>query len=180
MRFGLRELVLLVILLAMPLSSYWLVFRPQNNEIEQAQREIEHKRSMLTKLQEATSQSETIEAANAEIRASIDAIEERLPTGKEIDSIVREVSKLAIESGLEQPGMASGTPIQGTLYWEQPIKMTVRGDFSGFYDFLLAIEKMPRITRIPDMKVNRSRDQDGYLEAEFTLSIYFEGEESSS
>jgi len=180
MRFGIREFVLLGILLAMPLSSYWLVFRPQNQEIEQAEREIEHKRAMLEKLQVATSRSDTLEGANDEIRRGIQAIEARLPTGKEIGSIVREVSRLAVESGLEQPGMTSGVPIRGSLYWEQPINMTLEGDFDGFYEFLLALEKMPRVTRIPDMEIIRSRDRDGHLEAEFTLSIYFEGEGQSS
>lgn len=180
MRFGLREFVLLAILLAMPLSSYWLVFRPQNEEIEQAEREIEHKRAMLEKLQVATSRNDTLEGANEEIRQGITAIEERLPSGKEIGTIVREVSRLAIESGLEQPGMTSGVPVKGSLYWEQPINMTLKGDFDGFYEFLLALEQMPRITRIPDMEIERSKDRDGHLEAEFTLSIYFEGEEQSS
>ena len=180
MRFGIREIVLLGILLAMPLSSYWLVFRPQNQEIEQAEREIEHKRAMLEKLQVATSRSDTLEGANEEIRQGIEAIEARLPTGKEIGAIVREVSRLAVESGLDQPGMTSGTPIRGSLYWEQPIDMTLNGDFDGFYEFLLALEQMPRITRIPDMEIIRSRDRDGDLEAEFTLSIYFEGEGQSS
>jgi len=180
MRFGIREFVLLGILLAMPLSSYWLVFRPQNQEIEQAEREIEHKRAMLEKLQVATSRSDTLEGANEEIRQGIQAIEARLPSGKEIGSIVREVSRLAVQSGLEQPGMTSGVPIRGSLYWEQPINMTLKGDFDGFYEFLLALEQMPRITRIPDMEIIRSRDRDGHLEAEFTLSIYFEGEGQSS
>ena len=58
--------------------------------------------------------------------------------------------------------------------------MTLKGEFDGFYDFLLALEQMPRITRIPNMEVLRSRDHDGHLEATFTLSIYFEGEEQSS
>jgi type IV pilus assembly protein PilO len=180
MRFGIREFVLLGILLAMPLSSYWLVFRPQNQEIEQAEREIEHKRAMLEKLQVATSRNDTLEGANEEIRQGISAIEARLPSGKEIGTIVREVSRLAIESGLEQPGMTSGVPVRGSLYWEQPINMTLKGEFDGFYEFLLALEQMPRITRIPDMEIIRSRDRDGHLEAEFTLSIYFEGEGQSS
>lgn len=180
MRFGIREFVLLAILLAMPLSSYWLVFRPQNEEIEQAEREIEHKRAMLEKLQVATARSDSLEDANEEIRQGIAAIEERLPSGKEIGTIVREVSRLATESGLEQPGMTSGVPVRGSLYWEQPINMSLKGEFGGFYEFLLALEQMPRITRIPSMEIIRSRDHDGHLEARFTLSIYFEGEEQSS
>lgn len=179
MRFGLREFVLLLILLAIPLSSYWLVFRPQNEEISQAKREVQHKREMLNKLREATSQSEDLARANVEIAQSIAGIEARLPTTKEVDLVVRQVSQLAVESGLEAPLMTSDKPVRAALYMEQPLKMSIKGDFHGFYDFLLRIEKLPRITRIPDMRIRRTDDIDGHMRAEFTLSIYFQQEAGS-
>lgn len=180
MRFGVRELVLLVVLMALPLSSWWLVFRPNNEKIEQAELEIEHKREMLEKLQTVTSRSDSLEAATQEIEAGINAIEARLPNDREIDSVVRQVSALAVESGLNQPGMVSQPPVQGTLYMEQPIEMTLSGDFKGFYEFLLALEQMPRITRMPGMQIERSKDVDGHLQAEFILNIYFESEDDQS
>ena len=57
MRFGFRELVLMLILLAVPLSSYWLVFRPVNAEIELAKAEVDLKRDRLSKLREAFSEA---------------------------------------------------------------------------------------------------------------------------
>ncbi|MEM8757405.1 MAG: type 4a pilus biogenesis protein PilO [Planctomycetota bacterium] len=180
MRFGVRELVLLITLMALPLSSYWLVFRPNNEKIEQAEREIEHKRAMLEKLQTVTSRSETLEEATAAIETGIETIEARLPTDREIGEVVRAVSALAVESGLGQPGMVARPPVSGTLYMEQPIEMTLTGDFRGFYEFLLALERLPRLTRMPDMQVERSKDEDGHLTAEFTLNIYFEREGQQS
>lgn len=180
MRFGLRELLLLATLMALPLSSYWLVFRPNNAKIEQAEREIEHKRAMLDKLQSVTARSETLEEATAAIEEGIDAIEARLPSDREIGEVVRAVSKLAVDAGLNQPGMIARAPVRGTLYMEQPIEMTLTGDFRGFYEFLLAVEKLPRITRMPDMSVERSKDNDGHLKAQFTLNIYFEREDQQS
>jgi Tfp pilus assembly protein PilO len=59
---------------------------------------------------------------------------------------------------------------------EQPIQMTLTGDFNGFYSFLLQLEKMPRITRINQMKLDRSGDQEGQIQAQMTLSIFFEPE----
>ncbi|MEN1706460.1 MAG: type 4a pilus biogenesis protein PilO, partial [Planctomycetota bacterium] len=94
--------------------------------------------------------------------------------------VVRQVSALAVESGLNQPGMVSQPPVRGTLYMEQPIEMTLSGDFKGFYEFLLALEQMPRITRMPGMQIERSKDVDGHLQAEFILNIYFESEEDQS
>ncbi|MCH8244120.1 MAG: hypothetical protein IH897_16140, partial [Planctomycetes bacterium] len=43
MRFGIRELIFLVVLLAVPVASWWYVFKPRNAEIQQAHREIEVK-----------------------------------------------------------------------------------------------------------------------------------------
>ncbi|MEM9166694.1 MAG: type 4a pilus biogenesis protein PilO [Planctomycetota bacterium] len=180
MRFGVRELVLLITLMALPLSSYWLVFRPNNEKIEQAEREIEHKKAMLDKLQTVTARSETLEEATVQIESGIEAIEARLPNDREIGQVVRRVSQLAVDSGLAQPGMIARPPVRGTLYMEQPIEMTLTGDFRGFYEFLLALEQMPRITRMPDMAVERAKDEDGHLTAEFTLNIYFEREEEQS
>lgn len=174
MNFGIREFVLLVILVAVPLASWQLVFRPQNKVIAQAQAEIAHKREMLGKLQEATAQAADLEQANRDIAQSIQAIEARLPTNKEIAEILRQVSDLAINAGLEAPVIEAKKPVKAAMYMEQPLEMSLQGDFHGFYDFLLTLEKLPRITKIPDFVIKRSDRTDGYMEAEFTLSIYFQ------
>ena len=67
MRIGIREIVLLAVLLALPLLSWWLVFRPQNNEIAQAKREIEHKRQMLDKLKETTARTQDLQRENVPV-----------------------------------------------------------------------------------------------------------------
>lgn len=177
MRFGPREIVLLVALLALPLSSYWLVFSPQNREIAEAKAELDEKSEMLNKLAAATQHNESIEEANKEIIEAIGSIEARLPSDKEIAGVVRQVSDLAVRAGLEQPGMSAGDPALapgGEGYYQQPITLALKGDFMGFYRFLLALEKLPRLTRVPIMEVERSRSNDGHMTADVTLMIYFE------
>ena len=83
MRFGFREIVFLFVLLAVPTASFWFVFKPQNEEIEQARQEISHKEEMLRKLSEVTEQTEDLAALNSEIERAIEMIESRLPTAKE-------------------------------------------------------------------------------------------------
>ncbi|MCA9278269.1 MAG: type 4a pilus biogenesis protein PilO [Phycisphaeraceae bacterium] len=174
MKLGIREFLLLAALLAIPIASYWLVFRPQNREIRQAQNEISHKVEMLEKLRQATARSADLAEENENIKESIAAIEGRLPTHKEIDGVVRQVSDVAVESGLSQPQITTEKPIKAALYMEQPLTMVVEGSFRGFYDFLLRLEQLPRITRMPTMKVKRVDAYDGHMKAEFTLSIYFQ------
>ena len=40
MRFGLRELIFMIVLLAVPVASWWYVFMPRNAEIVQAKIEV--------------------------------------------------------------------------------------------------------------------------------------------
>lgn len=180
MKFGPRELILLALLLVLPLSSYWLVFAPQNRGIEAAEAELEEKRAQLDKLSAATQHNESIEAANKEIAQAIEEIEGKLPTGKEITLVVRQVSDLAIRAGLSQPAMTAGDPepaTNGSGYMQQELELEMTGDFHGFYRFLLDLERLPRITRVPGFVMERSRKNDGEMTAEMTLTIYFEEQE---
>ena len=178
MKFGIREFVLALGLFAVPLASYWFVFRPQNAQIERAREEIALRRDKLEKLQQESARRGTLEAATEQIAERIESIEARLPTNKELSDVVRQVSVLAVESGLEQPSIVAEKPVKASLYMEQPLKIEMTGDFRGFYKFLLELERMDRITRLPDMTVRRSDKVDGHMVAEFTLSIYFQDEEA--
>lgn len=173
MRLGFRELLLVLILLAVPLSSYWLVFRPVNAEIELAKGEVELKRERLAKLRDETARNADLEKENKDIAASISAFEAKLPSAKELDSIVRQVSELATQQGLSSPTVKSLKPVKAAMYMEQPLEMSVQGNFRAFHDFLRKLERLPRITKIPDMKLKRATDKNGDMQATFTLSIYY-------
>lgn len=168
-----RDLMMGLVLVAVPLASYFLVFAPQNKKIAEARAEIALKNDLLKKLQAETARNTDLIRANEEIAALIAQTEARLPDGKEVDSIIRQISELAIQSGLSAPAMESGKPVAAAMYMEQPLKITTAGDFRGFYEFLLQLERLPRITRLPDMLLERSQETDGNIKAEFTLSIYF-------
>lgn len=174
MRLGFRELIFLIVLISMPVSSYWFVFRPQNQEIAQARAEIEHKERMLEKLAQATARNDDLHRANQEIADGIAMVESRLPDNKEVEVVLEQVATLARESRLGLPKVRSAKPIPAAKYMEQPLDMTITGDFDDFYEFLLSVEALPRITRMPDLRVKKLDDVDGNMEASFTLSIYFE------
>lgn len=174
MRFTARSSILLLTLVALPVASWWFVFREQNTRIAKTRQDIELQRSVLEKLKEETARNEDLARANEQIKKSIESIETRLPSGKEIDSVVRQVSDLAIAAGLDAPGMKSAKPVKAALYMEQPLEMTLDGDFSGFYAFLVHLESLPRITRIPELSLKSSDTETSEMRAAFTLSIYFQ------
>jgi len=175
MNTHLRALLILVVI-AMPIASYFFVFKPLNKEIEQQKAEVEHKEQLLGKLREETARNADLEKSNQEIQNSIKIIEARLPSNKEVDDVVRKVSDLAETCKLQAPALKSLKPIRSALYMEQPIEIEVSGDFLGFFTFLASIEKLPRITRIHDLKITGNPKDGVELRADFTLSIYFQDE----
>ncbi|MFG0327639.1 MAG: type 4a pilus biogenesis protein PilO [Phycisphaerales bacterium JB037] len=174
MRFGLRELVLVAVLIAVPVASFFLVFKPQNEAIEAKAAEIEHKEQMLEQLTRESQRSVDLETENARLADKIAEFESRLPNNKGVDLIVGQVSELAMRSGMGAPAMKNAKPIKAALYWEQPLELKVSGTPEGAYRFMQAIERLPRITRVPDLKM--TWDKDRMVEMEFTLSIYFQDE----
>jgi type IV pilus assembly protein PilO len=173
-KLGPRESAALALVLAIPIASYVLVFSPQNRDIAEARQEVTLKQETLDRLRVETARNEDLADANTGIAARIAEIEARLPSTKEIDSIVRQISDLAVESGLASPTLGGGKPIEAGTYWEQPLTVATSGDFNGFYRFLQKLERLPRITRIPDFSLARDPKNDGRVIIEFTLSIFFQ------
>jgi type IV pilus assembly protein PilO len=184
MRFGFRELIFLVVLVAVPTVSLFYVFKPRNDEIKEALEEIDVKRTRLEKLEEVTAQIDDLGLAIEEGRESIAQIEKKLPNEQDVEGILAEVWQIATSNHLSVKSVKSDKQAPAARYREQPLKMVVEGQFDGFYQFLLDVEKLPRITRIHDLSLERQTTRrsatsydglpPGAMKAEFTLSIYFE------
>ncbi|RMH11332.1 MAG: hypothetical protein D6695_09400 [Planctomycetota bacterium] len=182
MQLGARELATFGLVLAIPVMSFILVFRPQNQEINAALAEIGHKREILERLRQETARNADLQQANEQIAERIRKDEARLPSSSAVDQIVKQMSALAVDSGLQAPTLKSLKPLQAALYWEQPLEMTTSGTFRGFYRFLRRLERLPRITRVVDLDIKRGSVESGEPEisVKFTLSIYFQQEEPAS
>lgn len=173
----LRQFMFCGVLLALPVSSYFVVFRPVNDKITQGIKEIEHKESLLEKLREATSKTSDLERENLEIRQAIDTQQAKLPTSKEMDTVLRQVSGIASKKNLRVPQFKkSDQTAPAGIAIEQPLDIEITGDHDGFYEFLRDLERLPRITRITDLQVSRSDKINGEIRAKFVLSVYYEGE----
>lgn len=182
MKLGIREILTFALVLLIPVMSFLLVFRPQNQAIDAALSEIGHKRDVLERLRTETSRNADLAAANEQIAERIRKDEARLPSSKGVDQIVKQVSTLAVDSGLAPPTLKSLKPLQAAVYWEQPLELSTSGTFRGYYEFLRRMERLPRLTRVVDMEIKRGNVTAGDPEitVKFTLSIYFQDKETAS
>ena len=183
MRFGLRELIFLVVLLVVPVASYMYVFKPRNDQITEATAEVEQKQTRLAKLKEVEKRIDDIGLAIEETKEAIELINDRIPPEKQVDEIVANIWQLATQNGLTSKSVKAEKPQPATLYMELPYKVVMEGQFDGFYQFLLDLERLDRITRVHKMELSRTDSRagpkgqsvdPGSMKAEFILSIYYQ------
>ena len=185
MRLGFREFVFLLVLLAVPVVSYFYVFKPRNDEINQARAERQAKEARLTSLNEVLAKIDDMQLAIEQGRESIQLIEAKLPSEQDVEGILEQVWQIAKRNKLAVKSVKSDKPVPTARYMELPLKVVMNGEFDGYYQFLLELENLPRITRIHQLKLDRADSKNtlkggkeelppGSMVAEFTLSIYFE------
>ena len=183
MKFGVREIVFVVLLMGIPVASWWLVFRPQNARRDQMCQQIEAKQGRLRELNRATATIGDLKKRIGKLQKAMASFRSKLPGQKEIDKVLQEVWNLAELNDLRTKSIRTLKHNKNTellsrpgSYRAQPIAVSLEGSFLGFYSFLQALENQPRIMRVRKMAlVKVKKGPPGNMQADFTMTIFFEG-----
>lgn len=182
---GLLGPALLLALAVVPIAANYVVFAPRNDEIAAARREIASKQARLVGLRELTARigdlGREIEARESELAQ----LEERLPEREDVDGLLKEITRIAQQVDLSVRTVKGDKPVAAGAAMEIPLSLVLEGSFDALYDFILALEALPRITRIQSMKVTvlggdphaasgrRGAMEGEGIRAELGLSVYF-------
>lgn len=176
MRLGLREVIFLLVLLAMPAMAYLTIFRPNTEEIAEVEAEIQQRQAKLEQLEQATRSISDLGQEIDKLSHAIVAFEQKLPAQQEVEVMLHEVWELAHRNGLTPQSVRPDRSVSTPQYTRLPIRMTILGDFDGFYKFMLELEQLQRITRLPNLKLDKMRrGEEGMMQADLILDIFFEG-----
>ncbi|MDG2053330.1 MAG: type 4a pilus biogenesis protein PilO [Phycisphaerales bacterium] len=186
MHIGARQWIFFILLATVPLAAYFYVFEPRNSEISQIQDKLRVKQARLTRLAEMERTISDLGSMIDQGRDAIDQLELKLPSKQHVDVILAQVWTIASRNGLEPQSFKTQAERQvgSSDYREAPHRIEIEGSFDGFYQFLLELEALPRITRVHSLSIRhsggplgpRSADRDtGLINADFILSIYYEG-----
>ncbi len=174
MKLGLREIVLLNLMLGLLGASWWFGFKQVNERKEQFHAEMMVKQKELTELREATADVEDLGRRVDDLQKAVDFFEGKLPREKEVDRILRDVWTAAEKNRLEIRRFETLPVRRDSHYSEQPIKLELAGDFEGFYAYLLELEGLKRITRVTQMDLSKIQERNGAMQADMVLTIFFE------
>jgi len=182
MKLGTREIAFNLLLAAILVGAWWFVFRPNAARKAEMLAEIEAKQEKLRSLNQATATIGDLKQEIASLDKAIGFFRSKLPTEKEMDKVLREVWRLAEANHLTTKSIRQLNSKSEMIlteeagpYAEQPISVKLEGHFAGFYGFLLALERQPRIMRIQEMEIAKHRKApDGHIDAECKISVFFE------
>lgn len=180
MKFGIREIAFVAVMLGLLACSYFLVFTKAQQKVQAQERRIEEKQKALADLERATAGVADVDRKVEELQEAIKFFEKKLPQEREMDLILKEVWQMAEQNRLTTKTIRTMKSQRGAAYSEQPIEMNLSGDFAGFYEFMLHLERLPRLTRVQNMVLDKINGQEGAMEAKVTMSIFFEPETSGA
>jgi len=178
-----RQIIYFLVLLAVPLAAWYFVFVPRNSEIDQTNQAIQEREAQLKKISDVIQTLGDLQQAVEEGEAAIKRVEAKLPSRRDVESMLEQLWQVARRNELTVKSVKTMPAVSSTVYRELPLQVQLVGPFEGYYRFLLELETLPRITRIFNMQLKRSKpegsksdEQPGHIIADFELSIYFADE----
>ncbi|MHC4981937.1 MAG: type IV pilus inner membrane component PilO [Planctomycetota bacterium] len=183
MKFGMRELIFVVLLLSLPLGAWWFIFHPQNARNSEMLKEIKAKQEKLRALNQVTATIGDLDREISSHEDSLKKLQKQLPKEEEIDKVLKEIWDLAEANHLKtktvrtltrKPGIS---PAGEDGPRERPIAVQLEGNFKGFYTFLQALERQPRIMRIHKLTLTTDEKKNtGHVQASFEMCVFFKKE----
>jgi len=169
-----RKLLFFVLLVGMAYVSYAYMIKPANEHLTEAKAKVEQKQAKLQELERATASAQDLTEQLAKVEQAIAVFESKLPSESEIDTILNDITVIAQRNGLTSKKIRTLKIKEKDGCYEQPLEMELSGNFNSYYAFLLELERLDRITRISELRLKKQSKSEGYTEARFVLSIFFQ------
>lgn len=180
MKIGLRELTFFLLLAAIPTMAAFFVFVPKWEKVADLEAEIQVKQARLERLDQISRTTESLSGELSDLGEALNFFESKLPNDQQIHTVLREVTQISESHRLSTRSVRTLKQEEAAEFVALPIELELSGDFSGFYEFLYDLHKLPRITRITKMNVAKHKKNEGQVEAKLIVLIYFEPGDSGS
>jgi len=168
-----RRAVFFILLVGVAAAGYQYMIKPANDSLARGKSELDAKMAQLANFQKATEAAEDMTKQLEQLQEAMEFFESKLPPKSQIHEVLEQVTVIAQKQGLKPKTIRTLKRKDNSGYIEQPLKMELEGNFSSFYSFLLELEKLPRIMKIRELDLDKHRENEGQIAADFIVSIFF-------
>lgn len=126
------------------------------------------------KLQTLIAQREKVKEEIAEVEELFHQVKAQLPDQKEIPELLRQVSNLGRDSGLEVLFFRQKPEVLHDTYAEVPVEMGVRGGYHQIALFFDKVRQLDRIVNVADLNLKNPQMRNGqvHIDASFFATTY--------
>jgi type IV pilus assembly protein PilO len=174
MTSGFRKAVFFTLLVGLIVVGYRYMIRPANERMAEVKGRVEKKRAQLAKFEKATAAAEDLTKQLEQLQEAIEFFESKLPPKSQIHEVLEQVTVIAQKQGLIPKTIRTLAKKDNSGYIEQPLEMELEGNFGSFYSFLLELEKLPRIMKVRELGLDKHKEGEGLIAADFIVSIFFQ------
>ena len=151
---------------------YFLLISGARAERDTLLQENEVRRAEVLKAKADEANLRPFRALAEALRKRLEAAKERLPAEREIPQVYRQVSDLAVQSGLGVSLFQPKPAEERDVLSEVPIAVTAECSYHQLGAFLARVGKMARIVSLGEFRLIGIDRPTGTLRAEMTLATY--------
>ena len=156
--------VLIVLLYA------FVFYFPQSTQIVDAQKTIQSLEKEKADLQALLKNRPQAEASIKEVEGKFNQAKAQLPEEKEIPELLKQVSNLGRDSGLEVVLFRQKPEVFQDLYAEVPVEMSVRGGYHQIALFFDKVRRIDRIVNVSDVSIRNPQQVGGQMQVDAAFS----------
>lgn len=149
-------------------------YRAMSVEKKELQEQYEQLSSDLNKARQTLSSMARVEKEFSAIQSKYEAARRLLPEEKEVANLLRMVSLVGQQAGVEFELFRPQAVVDRGYYIENPVEVKVAGDYHEVGGFLADVANLSRIVKVTNLNLtNRSNaEQSGTVSATFTASAF--------
>lgn len=171
---SMRKFVFFALVAGLSLVGNHFMIQPANKGLDASKERLKANMVRLSEFEKATSAAQSLSKQLEQLEEAVYFFEQKLPPTSEIHKVLEQVTLIAQKQGLHPKQIKTLNRKQNSGYVEQPLRMTLEGDFTAFYSFLLEMEKLPRIMKVRMLEVDKVKGQEGGVSADCIVSIFFQ------
>ncbi|MBI4746421.1 MAG: type 4a pilus biogenesis protein PilO [Deltaproteobacteria bacterium] len=157
-----QKAYILVGTLALIAGLYWyLLYNPKTAELAELNLRQEKLQAELIESMAIAADLPRFEAEVTRLNDELKKALLELPDKKEIPSLLTNISKLGIESGLEFIRFKPMNEVPSGFYAKVPVEISVKGTFHALAVFFDKVSRLSRIVNITEADIGGAKDEGG-------------------
>lgn len=138
---------------------FYFIFFPLRGEITVLKNTISNLNREITINEIKLRKLDRLKVENRALQRKLEILQAQLPEEEEVSGLLKQISDLSLESGLEillwKPGERIRNP--SGMYMEIPVDVEVSGGYHALATFFDKISKLPRIVNISNLMMDGAK-----------------------